>query len=466
MGRGFPALVAALLTASLVTGTATGVSGAPSTSPPAAAAAGGAGHCRSGHVSLTFDDGPLPSVTPGLVHTLQRLHVPATFFMVGERVAASPATARHVARSGFLVANHTRHHEMLTTLTDHQVRHTLRATQRALHRAGVVTTPLVRPPYGLTDARVQKIEAGLGLSEVLWTVDPQDWDGSSSATVAARILGQLEPGGANIVIQHDGLAPATVAAVPRVVHRARRRGYCFVALDEHGQPGFPTPRASLHVEGAREGRSAVATITLDRPTARTTSVRLRTHSRSATSGSDFTARDVRVAFPAGAMRARVAVPLLADRLDERDERFAVVLRRPRHLRIARAHGTALVRDDDRPPAVWARDATVTEPVLDPVTALVRLHLGRVSGRRVVLDVVDVPGTAEAGTDYESVDVRLVVPAGTQDAFVPVVVLPDQPDAPDTEAETLAIRITAALHARLGDRSATLTIVAPEAAARR
>ena len=171
MGRPVSALVAAAV---LAAGLLAGVAGAPG--GPSYAASAPAGHCRSGHVSLTFDDGPVPTVTPTLVRTLQRLHVPATFFMLGYRVAASPSTARLVARSGFLVGNHTWAHEQLTTLTDHQVRHTLLRTQHALHRAGVVTTPLVRPPYGETDARVGKVEAGLGLSEVLWTVDPRDWN--------------------------------------------------------------------------------------------------------------------------------------------------------------------------------------------------------------------------------------------------------------------------------------------------
>jgi peptidoglycan/xylan/chitin deacetylase (PgdA/CDA1 family) len=454
MGRPFRALVAA----AVLTTTVLGVPAASSGEATARAAA----RCSSGHVSLTFDDGPSPTVTPQLVHTLRRLHVPATFFMLGYRVAASPSTARLVARSGFLVGNHTWEHEQLTALGDRQVRRTLRRTEVALHRAGVVTTPLVRPPYGLTDAHVQEIEGELGLAEVLWTIDPRDWETSSSATIARRILDGLVPGGSNIVIQHDGVgtSPASVAAVPRVVREARRRGYCFVALDEHGEPGFPTPRASLQVEDAREGRAAVATITLDRPTARDTSVRLRTRSGSATSGLDFTPVDVRVVIPAGALQARVAIPLLGDRIDEADERFQVVLHHPRHLRVAQGRDVATIRDHDRPPAVWARDATVTEPTTDPVTAFVELRLGRASGRRVVLDVVDVPGTAEAGTDYEPVSLRLVVPAGDRSVLVPVVVLPDQPDSPDTEAETLQIRVTAALHARLGDRSATLTILPP------
>jgi hypothetical protein len=210
----------------------------------------------------------------------------------------------------------------------------------------------------------------------------------------------------------------------------------------------------------------VATIALDRPTARATSVRLRTHARSAAPGLDYAARDVRVEIPAGAMRARVAIPLLADRLDEPDERFDVVLGHPRHLRIARRHATVTIGDRDRPPAVSAQDAIVAEPLAGTVTAQVRLRLSHVSGRRVLLDVVDVPGTAEPGTDYQPVALRLAVPAGERSVVVPVVVLADPPDSPDTDAETLRIRVTAAVNARLGDRAATLTILPPEPAARR
>src|SRR5689334_10465383 len=53
--------------------------------------ASGAKDCRAGLIALTFDDGPSASVTPTLLRTLTALRVPATFFMVGERVHSAPA---------------------------------------------------------------------------------------------------------------------------------------------------------------------------------------------------------------------------------------------------------------------------------------------------------------------------------------------------------------------------------------
>jgi peptidoglycan/xylan/chitin deacetylase (PgdA/CDA1 family) len=175
------------------------------------------------------------------VRTLQRLGVPAAFFMVGSQVAAAPATGRTVQRAGLLIGNQTYNHERLTTLSDARIRATLRATQRVMRTSGLHPSHLMRPPYGAIDARVRRVVHGLGLVPVLWDVDPRDWAGGSARTIARRVLAGLRPHLRNIVLQHDGVqnSPATIAAVPRIVRVARSRGYCFVALDEHGQPATP-----------------------------------------------------------------------------------------------------------------------------------------------------------------------------------------------------------------------------------
>ena len=201
----------------------------------------GAWACRAGRVALTFDDGPSATVTPRLVRALRRLDVPATFFMVGSRVGEAPAAARLVARSGFTIGNHTEHHADLTTLSAAQVRAELWATSRALRRAGVTPSRLVRPPYGATNARVERVVRSLGLVSVLWNVDSRDWTGLPTRRITAGVLGQVRAHGrdGSVVLQHDGVdnSPATLAAVPHEVRRLRAQGYCFVPLDARGEPG-------------------------------------------------------------------------------------------------------------------------------------------------------------------------------------------------------------------------------------
>lgn len=201
--------------------------------------------CRSGLVALTFDDGPRAGTTRRLVQTLRDLHAPATFFMVGSRVQATPYLARLVARAGFAIGNHTWDHAELTRLADPAIRHELRATARALHAAGVPASGLARPPYGALDGRVRGVLRDLHLHPVLWTIDSRDWTGGSPGQIAARVLAALVPHRANLVLQHDGVdnSPHSISAVPTIVRGARHRGYCLADLDDRGRPVRPAASA-------------------------------------------------------------------------------------------------------------------------------------------------------------------------------------------------------------------------------
>ncbi|WP_345453791.1 polysaccharide deacetylase family protein [Nocardioides marinquilinus] len=224
------ALLGTVVTVALLT---VGVAPAPASAPAAPA------RCSAGNVALTFDDGPSPTVTPRLVRLLRRHHVPATFFMTGERVRAHPEVARLVARRGFTVANHTETHAKLTELGRAEVRREVRATWRALRAAGVHhASRYVRPPYGATDARVERVLRGLGAVPVLWTVDSRDWDGLSPAGIRRTTLAQVFARGTagSVVLHHDGVtnSEATLAALPSEIYRLRREGYCLVGLPRAG----------------------------------------------------------------------------------------------------------------------------------------------------------------------------------------------------------------------------------------
>jgi peptidoglycan/xylan/chitin deacetylase (PgdA/CDA1 family) len=310
--------------------------------------------CSRGLVALTFDDGPAPSVTPRLVRILVERHVPATFFMLGSRVRADPADARLVSRHGFVVGNHTWTHRALTTLGDDAVRAELSSTQRELDLREVPRSRLMRPPYGATNARVDRIARSMGLVPVLWTIDTRDWAGGTSSSIAHHVLGHLRAHRPNIVLQHDGVrrSPTSVAAVPRIVSGARKRGYCFTSLDRSGHLAVPVPTLRFAVTGGREaGRVPVRVqLTLDRPTTRRVSVRLATAGGSARSQADFSAVATTVVFPAGSTRASVVVPVVDDRAFEPVESFTIRLAQPSGLRLGTAtRGATIVSNDAKPP---------------------------------------------------------------------------------------------------------------------
>ncbi len=313
--------------------------------------------CRAGLVSLTYDDGPSPTLTPKFVRALQEKKVPdVTFFMIGAHVSAAPGVARMVARAGFQIGNHTWDHPQLTRLPDARVRWEIQSTAQALHKAGITPSNLVRPPYGDVNARVARDIRKLHKRVALWTIDPRDWAGGSGQQIAARALAGLRPHAPNVILDHDGVtnSPNTLRALPIIVRGARERGYCFTRLGANGKPAVPAPTVTASVtKGAEAGaktRPVVVTVRLSRPTTRPVSVRLHTADGSAQANYDYKPTTVIAFFPVGATKLSFTVPIIDDKYTEPTENFWVLLDRPRYLTIdpSSAKLNVTVTDDDPP----------------------------------------------------------------------------------------------------------------------
>ncbi|CKW14665.1 glycosyl hydrolase [Mycobacterium tuberculosis] len=63
---------------------------------------------------MTFDDGPGP-YTDRLLHILTDNDAKATFFLIGNKVAANPAGARRIADAGMEIGSHTWEHPTTPT---------------------------------------------------------------------------------------------------------------------------------------------------------------------------------------------------------------------------------------------------------------------------------------------------------------------------------------------------------------
>jgi len=188
-------------------------------------------------VALTFDDGPSP-YTPLVLRTLRRLHVHATFFVIGYLARAYPTIVEEERRLGMTIGNHTYNHPEVppfAQLPQPLVRDEIALTAAVLARLGI-HPGLFRPPAGSTSAAVERTASSLGERTVLWSVDPADWTaGSTPREIATRVLAAVRPG--SIVILHDGGGDrsATVGALPLIVRGIRHRGLRLVALAPSGQ---------------------------------------------------------------------------------------------------------------------------------------------------------------------------------------------------------------------------------------
>ncbi|MGW2522315.1 polysaccharide deacetylase family protein [Streptomyces sp. NPDC001617] len=175
----------------------------------------------NGYVGLTFDDGP-SSHTPALLGALKQNGLRATMFNEGQYAAAYPAQVKAQVDAGMWVGNHSYTHPHLTQLGQTQIDSELSRTQTAIAAAGGGTPRLFRPPYGETNSTVKAVEAKYGLTEIIWDVDSQDWNGASTDAIVAA-AGRLT--GGQVILMHDW-ATNTLAAVPRIAQGLAARGLC------------------------------------------------------------------------------------------------------------------------------------------------------------------------------------------------------------------------------------------------
>lgn len=174
-------------------------------------------------VGLSFDDGPAPS-TMKVLAALNRLHVNATFFVIGRQVRGNERELRAILAHGNEIAVHTWDHPDLTTLTNARARGQVIATRDAIREATGVDPGLYRPPYGAIDDRVARAIGPTRMVPVLWDTDGDDWNGLTAAQISRRVLAEAHPGA--IILLHDGggMRGPTVAAIPAIVRGLRARG--------------------------------------------------------------------------------------------------------------------------------------------------------------------------------------------------------------------------------------------------
>ncbi|MFI6596403.1 polysaccharide deacetylase family protein [Nonomuraea sp. NPDC050536] len=179
-------------------------------------------------VALTFDDGP-GIYTPKLLTLLERQHARATFFVVGYNTRRYPKVLRRIVGDGFELGTHTQSHPDLRWLPPSRVRAQIRGPIDDIVAAGQPAVTLLRPPYGATNAKVTKVARKLGLAQILWSVDPQDWAVHNSRRVAGRILSHVSRG--SIILVHD-IHPTTVGAMPKVIKTLQKRGFHLVTVSQ------------------------------------------------------------------------------------------------------------------------------------------------------------------------------------------------------------------------------------------
>ncbi len=184
-------------------------------------------------VTLTFDDGPHPSYTPQLLEILREKKVKATFFVIGHMADKYPDLIKQISADGHEVANHTYSHVTLTKIPPEEIDVEYKANNDVIKRLTGKAARYCRPPGGDHDQEVLRRAGSLGLTTVLWTDDPGDYNNPGPDVLFERETKALSPGG--IILLHDG-SKDTLATLGKFIDEARSQGYEFVSLDAISKP--------------------------------------------------------------------------------------------------------------------------------------------------------------------------------------------------------------------------------------
>jgi peptidoglycan-N-acetylglucosamine deacetylase len=189
-------------------------------------------------VALTFDDGPGAS-TASILSILAKYGIPATFFNLGQNMAARPALVRQEASAGYVLDNHTWDHATMTGSASAQAAEMDRATAEQVTLTGIQPCGF-RPPGGTYNSTTLSLAQQRRMTFWTWSVDTEDWkaNGSSSAYWVNRIITLAEKGGSlahPVVLMHNQPAgnPATVRALPAIIQYFGSHGYTFTDLAGH-----------------------------------------------------------------------------------------------------------------------------------------------------------------------------------------------------------------------------------------
>src|SRR5919197_6222026 len=179
------------------------------------------------YVALTFDDGPGPS-TAQAVRRLAALHVPATFFLIGEHVTPFRETVALEAR-GNAIGNHTFHHVQLTALSLVDAGHEIADAGNAITAITHQPVRLMRPPLGARNPPVDAVARAEGVLEVLWDIDVHDIEGASADKVVAAVSHHAQAG--SIILMHEN-APQTLESLDAIVAAVRAKHLRPVTVPE------------------------------------------------------------------------------------------------------------------------------------------------------------------------------------------------------------------------------------------
>lgn len=180
---------------------------------------------------LSFDDGPIPGVTPWVLDQLKTHQAKATFFCIGDNARKHPDVLQRVKEEGHLIGNHTFHHLKGSQTFSKAYLDDIKLCEAHFEAS------LFRPPYGRINKKQARAVKQAGYAIVMWDVLAGDWDAKQSAESCFHALRKhVKPG--SIIVLHDSIKawPRLKALLPKLLQHFTEQGYSFETMKHRNTP--------------------------------------------------------------------------------------------------------------------------------------------------------------------------------------------------------------------------------------
>lgn len=190
-------------------------------------------------VALTFDDGPHPVYTEGILRILNSHGVRATFFVTAANAERHPDLVRDVVAGGHQVENHSTNHRHLLSLLPYRTQYEdIRTAQDAIERIAGCAPRLYRPPMGYKTPETFRAAARVGVAVCGWDIKGLDTVMTDPKRIAGHVVSRAKSG--SVILLHDSGSlekrfadrSATVRALPLILAGLADKGLRPVTISE------------------------------------------------------------------------------------------------------------------------------------------------------------------------------------------------------------------------------------------
>ena len=176
-------------------------------------------------IALTFDDGPNYN-TNKVLDILEENNVPATFFVLGNRIKGNENILKRMVSSKMEIGNHTFNHLLLTKYKEDKVKSEINDTSNLIFEVTGKYPTLLRPSYGSCNKMIKRI---VDTPIIIWDIDTLDWKYHNSRRISSRVINKVKDG--DIVLMHD-IYSATANALEIIIPSLKSKGYTFVTVSD------------------------------------------------------------------------------------------------------------------------------------------------------------------------------------------------------------------------------------------